>query len=423
MKTKICFTALFLLLVFLSSFSLASCSSRLSVQEENVKTEESTKKEIDSETEKEEKKEMEKIALAPLATEEDKAHLEGLYAGRTAFYGDIHCHPLAGVMPDGRKTLAQWKEKMKEIGIDFVAFMNHRQIAHMYEEEWDDTLFIGGTEPATSIKDSSAQDKSLHFNMFFREPTDLYDLLMEFPEFKYTGGQDGIPKMEGSFSYVGFDTEHFKELIAAVKAKGGFFVNVHPKQQMQSFRAEDYYFADQTGLEVFYGYKGNIVGQDTKDNYKLWTKLLSMGKRIWATAGSDSHGDATTAALTCIYSEKQKDTSYLSYLREGDFVCGFAGIRMTVGDAKMGSSTDFNGKRVVISVDAVHPTMCQEGREYTILIYDGKGEVYSAAYDGKTNVTFAFDADENTDFYRVEVRDEKKTAQPIIAIGNPIWND
>ncbi len=423
MKKKIRFAAFFLALVLVSFPLLASCSSQLSeeVNEEKIQTKEEKK---EKETEKDQvKEEEEMIPTAPVATADDVTSLENLYIGRKAYFGDIHCHPLAGVMPDGRKTLAEWKGKMTELGIDFVAFMNHKQIAHMYEAQWDHSIFIGGTEPATNIVDSSAQDKSLHYNMFFPDPTDLYEILMEFPEFGYTGGKDGIPQMEGSFTYPSFTTARFKELISAVKSKGGLLVNVHPKQQMQSTNPENYYFADQTGLEVFYGYKGNIVGDDTKENYKLWTKLLSKGKRVWATSGSDSHGDATTAALTCIYSEKQNDDVYLSHLSKGDFVCGFAAIRMGIGNAKMGSSTDFQGKRVMISVGEIHPSMYQEGREYTINIHSSEGVVYTAKTNGKEEVFFAFDADENVDFYRVEILDENRSTQPIIAIGNPIWND
>ena len=421
MKKKTRFFAFVLAFFLFSALCLTSCSSQLASFEEEEKTQEEVKTE--KESVKKEEEIVEKTEAIPTATAEDRAHLENIYAGRTAYFGDIHCHPLAGVMPDGRKTLAEWKEKMSELGLDFVAFMNHRQIAHMYEKEWDTSIFIGGTEPATKIVDSSAQDKSLHYNMFFPDPTDLYEILMEFPEFNYTGGKDGISQMEGSFSYPSFTTARFQELIAAIKSKGGLFVNVHPKQQMQAFGVDPYYFADYTGLEVFYGYKGNIAGEDTKENYKLWTKLLEKGKRVWATAGSDSHGDATDVALTCIYSEKKNDDAYLSHLVEGDFVCGFAPIRMAIGNAKMGSSTDFQGKRVVFSVGAIHSAMYEEGREYTIKVFSSEGVIYTAKTDGKEEVFFSFDADEKVDFYRVEVLDEKRASQPIIAIGNPIWND
>jgi hypothetical protein len=330
---------------------------------------------------------------------------------------------MAGVSKDGRRTLSEWKEKMKEEDMDFVAFMNHHQVAHMYQEDWDDTLFIGGTEPAAAITDSLAIKKGIHYNMLFNEPTDLLEILKEFPEYEYTGGKDGIEYNMGTFGYPGFTTARMQELIASVKKKGGLWVNVHPKQKMQSTNPEHYYFADYTGLEVFYGYQNGIVGDDTKANYDLWCQLLNSGKRIWATAGADSHGDATNSALTCIFSEEQKDTAYMSHLATGDFVCGFVGIRMAIGNTKMGSSTNFSGKRVVISVSDFHSAMFLENHTYTINIITDKGIVHTASTDGTKPLYLAFDADENAAFYRVEVLDKNRTVQPIIALGNPIWND
>ncbi len=404
-----------LALVLALSPLLSSCSQNLAEIETETKTE-------IKET-KEEMKEEVKAPAAPLANEDDIAALNQLYAGRTAYYGDIHCHPLAGVAPDGKKTLAEWKVKMAELGIDFVAFMNHRQVYHMSEPEWDSTLFIGGTEPATKITDCVAVNPGVHYNMLFPNQDALLQHVTQFPEYKYTGGQNGTPLLEGTFTYPKFTADRFREIIQSVKDKGGLFVNVHPKQEMQSKNPEDYYFADYTGLEVFYGYNGSITGSDTIDNYTLWTDLLASGKRLWATAGSDSHGDATEVALTCVYSEAKQDTAYLSHLIKGDFVAGFAGIRMAIGDAKMGSSTDFSGKRLVVSIDQIHSSMLKAGRTYTVKIISDQGTVYTAEIDGKEPVAFSFDADENAAFYRVEILDQKRTAQPIIAIGNPIWND
>ena len=368
MKKKTRFIAAILVTVMLFSMILSSCSSSLEPAEtkEEIKT---TAKEDAKQTEAEEAEEAEDgVPAAPAATEEDLKALDAFYAGRNPYFGDIHCHPIAGVAKDGKRTLAQWKEKMVEEDMDFVAFMNHKQAAHMYEAEWDDTLFIGGTEPGTSRPDTGASNPSVHYNMLFREPEDLLDLLKKFPEYKYTGGKNGIEYNMGTFSYPSFTTPRFEELIDTVKSKNGLIVNVHPKQQMESSDPMDYFFADYTGLEVFYGYRNGITGQDTKDNYKLWCDLLDLGKRVWATAGADSHGDATNAALTCIYATEKKDLAYMDQLAVGDFTPGFAGVRMCIGDAKMGSSTDFKDKRLVVSVGAVHSSMYREDRTYTVNI-------------------------------------------------------
>ena len=77
----------------------------------------------------------------------------------------------------------------------------------------------------------------------------------------------------------------------------------------------------------------------------------------------------------------------------------------------------------MVSVGAIHSSMYREGRTYTVNILSSDGVVYTGSYNGVDPVSFAIDCDEDVNFYRVEVLDEKRATQPIIAIGNPIWND
>ena len=72
------------------------------------------------------------------------------------------------------------------------------------------------------------------------------ELLTEFEEYQFEGGA------EGHFVYPSFTRERFCELINAVKAKGGYFVHPHPKQYLDSSEPLDYWFCDETGIEVFY---------------------------------------------------------------------------------------------------------------------------------------------------------------------------
>ena len=153
----------------------------------------------------------------------------------------------------------------------------------MYLPQWEDGTFVGGSEPGTSILDSNAELKSMHYNMIFEGPAPLEELLTEFPEFEFEGGS------EGHFVYPSFTRERFCELINAVKAKGGFFVHPHPKQYLDSSEPLDYWFCDETGIEVFYR---DMRGDYTKQNYALWVELLALGKRVFASSGEDMHACA-----------------------------------------------------------------------------------------------------------------------------------
>ncbi len=344
------------------------------------------------------------------ATYEDIKHIESLYEGRRPFYGDLHNHANTGGTSDGNATLAQWREGMEKLDMDFAAILDHRQVRHMYEPEWEDGVFIGGTEPGTRISDSKAEVKEIHYNMIFENAEPLERLLEKFPEYEFTGGR------EGHFIYPEFTRARMGELISFIKENGGFFVHPHPGQIMRSDDPLEYWFADETGFEVFYR---DMRNEESKAYYKLWCDVLAKGKRVFATAGDDRHVFPATDALTTIYAEEKTNKSYISHLRRGDIICGGVGIKMAIGDTLMGGVTSFDGKKLVVSVSDFHKSVLNEEHTYKMLLINGKGIVTEEKVLPCEKNVFSFDTDK-CDFYRVEIFDETENLR--IAIGNPIWN-
>lgn len=344
-----------------------------------------------------------------IACEKDIRLLDELYAGRAPYHGELHDHGATGGTSDGKRPLSHWKGALEALKMDFAAILDHKQVRHMYLPEWEDGLFIGGTEPGTVIDDSGAEVKSMHYNMLFAEPGPLEDLLAEFPEYEFTGGA------EGHFIYPHFTVERFGELIDAVKARGGFFVYPHPKQLMVSENPLDYWFRDETGLEVIYRAPER---ETTAANYALWTDLLAAGKRVWATAGGDWHKCAHDAALTTIYAEAHETAAYFPHLRAGDFTCGGVGIQMCIGNTRMGGVCDFAGKRLVLRVGDFHRSLKNPEHRYRLDLYDDRGVVCSRAFACDEPLYLAIDA-EPAAFYRAEVVDVNRNLR--IALGNPIW--
>ena len=346
------------------------------------------------------------------AGESDIRSLEKRYEGRTPYHGELHDHSASGGTSDGKVPLSVWKTELAELKMDFAAILDHRQVRHMYTPEWDDTVFLCGSEPGTTITDSGAVKKGLHYNIHVPSPKALEALLDEFPEYRFEGGR------EGHFSYPSFTVKRFGELIDAVKEKGGLFVIPHPKQIMVSDDPLDYWFRDYTGIEAFY------IGLDTKEteaDTALWFDLLRLGKRVWACAGCDLHEHPHDTALTTVYAEEKRNTSLLSVLRTGDLTCGPAGIRMTCGEAVTGGHGSFQGKRLIVSAGDFHESVRLPGHSFCLDLYDDRGLVFSAPVsDGETRY-FAVDADPSAAYYRAEVRDETRELR--IALGNPIWND
>jgi len=342
---------------------------------------------------------------------DEKQQLLSKYAACRAFHGELHDHSASGGTSDGKSTLAQWTERLAQLKMDFAAILDHRQVRHMYLPEWQDGLFIPGTEPGTKIDDCSARIPYMHYNILLPERDKLAKLLEEFPEYEFTGG------IEGHFIYPSFTRKRFGQLVDAVKAHGGLLVHPHPKQLMDSDEPCDYVFRDEMGLEVFYN---DASGEHTKKNYALWTALLKAGRRIWACAGGDLHAEATDRALTTIYAEEKSAKAYLAHLRRGDFTCGGVGVRMCMGECVSGGKCAFAGQKLIACIDDFHAGVKHPEHIYRADLINEKGVVLSRSISCTEANWFSIDA-QDCDFYRIEVIDLSTGVR--IAIGNPIWNE
>jgi len=344
----------------------------------------------------------------------DIGQLEALYQGRKPYFGELHDHADTGGTSDGKLPLEGWKKALAELQMDFATIVDHKQVRHMYLPEWDETVFIGGTEPGTKIMDDEIENAVLHYNMLFAYPQQLEQLLEAFPEFKFEGGP------EGHFGYPGFTRARFTELVDKVMELGGFFVHPHPTSKMKSENPLDYWFRDETGLEVLYTFYQEPGSQRCWENFELWKKLLSLGKRVYATAGNDEHNIPKDKALTTIYSTEKHCAAFMRQLRLGDFVCGGVGIKMCIGDTCMGGQTDFAGKRLVLSVDKLHKSLLAPNHTYRVELVDDTGMALRQAFTPGEPFYIAIDTDPTKRFYRAEVYDDEKEFP--IALGNPIWN-
>jgi len=367
----------------------------------------------------------------------DAININTAYADRNAYHGEFHDHADTGGKSDGKVGLAKIKEVLEAKDMDFTTLLDHFQILHMELDEWDSTLFIGGSEMSTIITDGPETGNSIHVNMIFSDAEKFKDLMaLHNPGGKYEGGKFTFHLDEESGNW--YYDEHkwtkaeFTQLIADIKACGGMYVFPHPKDGSRYISDDplDYWFADWVGLEVFYGTSYYApTGQRTVDAYKLWTDLLKAGKKLWATAGSDNHSVPNTNALTTIFSTEKNAAEHFEHAKVGDLTCGPIGIRMVMGDTVTGGETAFEGKRLSICVSDFHSSATFEGHTYRMKIIAGKDGVEEVIYAAQVSPDMPFyyglDADNECDYYRVEVYDESDTrittGMPT-AIGNPIWN-
>lgn len=334
--------------------------------------------------------------------------LDAMYSGRVPSHGDIHEHANTGGTSDGKSSLSEWKAALASLDMDFAGIVDHKQVLHMYLPEWDPKIFIGGTEPGVSIPDRGSK---LHYNMVFSDPEKLKAVLNKFPRFGYTGGN------EGHFRYPSFSVEEFRELISCVKENAGFFVQPHPTSKASCSQSEDplyYWYADYVGIEVICK---SYNHPQSETAYKLWTDLLSLGKRVWACAGGDTHRIATNSALTTIYSKAKTSASYVETLATGDFTAGACGIQMCIGSAYMGSALKVKaGDRLILRAGDIY-----HGKgEYRLDLFDKNGVF--AGYTFKADQPIYVSAPVKPDnFYRAVVTEVSSGLR--IGIGNPIWTE
>lgn len=345
------------------------------------------------------------------ATKQEINHIEKLYEGRKAYHGELHDHAATGGTSDGTRTLEHWKGAMEALKLDFAAILDHKQVKHMYIPQWEDGLFLGGTEPGTVIVDAEAEIKKMHYNMLFENAEPLMDLLNEFKEFEFTGGP------EGHFEYPTFTRERFSELAEAVFAHGGFFVHPHPTILMNATDPLQYCFRERMGIEVFYS---SMQSDYTKDCYKLWCDILATGYKIYATAGCDHHACCSDGALTTIYADEKRNAAYIKRLREGDFICGPVGIKMCIGEVRMGGDAIFGEENLVVGVSDFHKCVFIPEHKYRLDIIDDAGIVKSFKFSCDKPFYASVKTKKSAKFYRAEVTDLSRDLR--IAVGNPIWN-
>ena len=394
------------------------------------------------------------IPTIATANESDKTALLNTYAGATLRYGEMHNHTNSGPFrddgtgfspstgADGKKSLDVWIAEMDRLKMDFAFIVDHGMSIHMYHENFRPDYFIGGTEPGTTITDSSASTAKPHYNMLFAYPDQLESIFFKW-ESKYkpikwnkenyptalTPSEDGY-----RVKYPSFTTEEFKQLAQDVYDAGGLLVQVHPKYSgyIVSDDPLDYYFADYTGIEISTGNGKayNMMYSANNKAYNLWVDLLELGKKVWATAGSDGHSFPDYSGLTAMYTVNDHKDDYMAGVRVGNMAPGWVGIRMNVNGTAMGGETDFTGKRLQFSVGDMYnagekdycntPAVYVPGHSYRVDLYDEGGILMSAPIDPIGMNYFAIDCDADAKFYRVVVWDE--TDNERVGVSNPIWN-
>ncbi len=349
----------------------------------------------------------------PEVAENALRQLNAMYADRKAMHGDMHTHTNSGGTSDGKTPLGEFVKQLKSLGLDFAAVVDHKQISHCFLPEWNDML-ICGTEPGMTLNDPSRPLRSckMHYCMLFQHPSDYFRVMDAFPEFNFTGGQDGHN------SYPNMTPERVAELSRFIYSLGGLMVHAHPKQLMASDEPLHYYFGEYMPLESILGHANSL---DTVQNRNLWESLLKLGKRVHTHGDSDTHAQAKNCSLTTVYAREANGAAILREMREGDCAAGSIGVKMAICGTRMGGHLPYrDGLMLAIRLDDYYAPAMLKDTVYCLKVYTDQGLAYASEFDGTKPQQLTIPVQKRR-YYRVEVTNESDGF--FVSISNPIWLD
>ena len=345
----------------------------------------------------------------------DFTDLAACYAGCNVYRGDQHVHSACGGRSDGKFPIGEWVARMDELGVDFAAIVDHRQMRGFFLPEWNEERFIMGSEPGTAILEphGCTHSSSFHYNMLVPHKYGLAMVMANFPEFEFKGDE-----LTGTFGYPKFTRERFLELSEYIHSIGGMMVHAHPKSIMCADDPLAYYFGEHSFIETVVG---NYASAYSFKSHQLWVDILQRGKHVYASVGSDTHRDPANTAVATFYSGERHARTFFKQMREGNFTAGAVGIQMCVDGYPMGSEIAYReGQILKIRVGDFFAPVLKDNVAYELRVYSDKGLVYASRFDGKAPQYLAIKA-QKRGFYRVEVLD--LVSHTRIAAGNPIWLD
>ena len=345
----------------------------------------------------------------------DFSRLDALYSGCKPYYGDLHVHTQSGGTSDGLVPIGEWPTKMDEKKVDFAAVVDHKQMRGFFLPEWDEERFIIGTEPGTRFSEGlnavRYNQAAIHYIMLFPHKYGLAMVLANFPEYNFRGDE-----LTGSFVYPKFTKERFLELTAYVQSIGGIMIHPHPKLTLASDDPLDYYIGEHTFMETIYE---SPTAHATYKNYDLWVKLLALGKRVYASGGSDTHGEISNKALSTFYTREKSGKAFFEQMRTADFTVGPLGLKMCIDGYPMGSEISYReGMKLTLRMDDFFSLAWRDETAYELRILTDKGIAYASLCNGKQSQAIELEV-QKREFYRAEVYD--LTHDCLIAVGNPIW--
>lgn len=284
--------------------------------------------------------------------------------------GDLHCH--SKFSHDSDTPYEQVMAESKIAGYDFIALTEHNTTNHLKNDLSSEDMIV---LPAMELTMRCG-----HFNVFglrsFQYKTDLIEVELA--------------------DYI----KYCREIGMLIQMN-------HPNVSLYYSRYE--YRPDVDMIELL---NGRVTGDDLKTLADYQT-LLTEGRRLIATCGTDAHKNYTSRrAYNCVYAAARTPEAILEAIAAGRLYINVAAdgpvIQLTCGDYVMGQTKPREaGDEVTISLSGV-PILSN------VRVYTSEGLVQNQSVKGDATLTVPVG---NAAFVRCEIW---QSGSPI-AISNPLY--
>lgn len=230
------------------------------------------------------------------------------------FRANLHSHTN---ISDGSPTPEEMKEYYKSRGYSILSITDHNIIAdHSYLND-EDFLTITGAEYNINQEDWANKRlwcKTYHLNFIAKRPDNLWQpFVLPAKE----SAQPYLDKVENGGITRVYSVEAINAMIAEANRRGFMVMYNHPSWSLQDY-------TDYAGLEGVWSMEianGDCIkaGYGDRDNSRVLTDMLNLGKRVFPVGGDDSHAPSHVGkAWTMIAAEKLEYGSVIEALEKGD---------------------------------------------------------------------------------------------------------
>jgi hypothetical protein len=299
--------------------------------------------------------------------------------------GDLHVHTLAS---DGVHTLEELAWKAKRNGLDFLAITDHNQQV-----------------PAERLP---------------RIPGVTMIPGVEWTHFQGHANFVGIdhPYDEPFFTN---NIEETRSRFESARRRGALIIINHPFEEICPFQF-DYNALPFDCIEVWNG----PMRESNLRAIGLWQQLLSAGKKIPISGGSDYHRDTPFIFLggpsMGVYAESAGTSDILAAIKQGHAFITFApngpAVEISAGEAMMGDSVSWNDVKTM----NIHVSGLVTGDLLRVVTGDSSEVIFKAETDAEVTVNYSM---AGLGFARIEIlRVFIPVLPPLPAlITNPIYFD